>query len=244
MNAKIERKIFLDTETTGMNSYGYPYEGHNIIEIGAVEMIDRELTGNVFHTYINPQRSVDLKAFEIHKISDDFLKDKPLFSEIVDDFINFIDGTELIIHNASFDVGFINYELLKIGYNFCKISEICKITDSLSMARKIFPGKKNSLDALCDRYHIDRSIRRSHGALIDAKILAEVYKLMTGGQIHFDFSIKMKEKKYRFDKSQEESKRIGKSFVLYANSEENCSHELILDSIEKKIGRKPLWRQR
>ncbi|ADD79791.1 DNA polymerase III subunit epsilon [Candidatus Riesia pediculicola] len=245
MNVQTERKIILDTETTGMSSSGHPYEGHNIIEIGAVEMINRELTGNLFHVYINPKRSVDPKAFEIHKISDNFLKDKPTFSEIVDDFVDFIRNSELIIHNASFDVGFINHELSRIEYSFCSIKKICRITDTLKIARSLFPGKKNSLDALCDRYHIDRSKRSVHSAILDAKILSEIYKLMTGGQISFNFDHDLEKKEnflnqYYF---QRKRKRTRESLVIYANSKEQYCHEFILNTIEKKIGKKTLWRK-
>lgn len=186
MNRKDIRQIFLDTETTGMNRSGPSYKGHNIIEIGAIEMINRKLTGRKFHTYVNPKRSVDYDAFMVHGISDDFLKDKPYFYEIADKFIDFINGSELIIHNAAFDIGFIDYELSKTKINISSIKNITTITDSLLLARKIFPGKRNNLDKLCDRYHIDKSKRKLHGALLDAELLGEVYIAMTSNQMSLE----------------------------------------------------------
>lgn len=175
------RQIVLDTETTGMNQFGAHYEGHCIIEIGAVEMINRRLTGNNFHIYIKPDRPVDPDAIKVHGITDEMLADKPTFNEIAQQFIEYIQGAELLIHNASFDIGFMDYEFskLNIGLN---TSEICLITDTLQMARQMYPGKRNSLDALCDRLGIDNSKRTLHGALLDAEILADVYLTMTGGQ--------------------------------------------------------------
>ncbi|MGC7560968.1 DNA polymerase III subunit epsilon [Pasteurella sp. PK-2025] len=175
------RQIVLDTETTGMNQFGAHYEGHCIIEIGAVEMINRRLTGNNFHVYIKPDRPVDPDAIKVHGITDEMLADKPMFNEIAQQFIDYIQGAELLIHNASFDIGFMDYEFrkLKMGLN---THEICLITDTLQMARQMYPGKRNSLDALCDRLGIDNSKRTLHGALLDAEILADVYLSMTGGQ--------------------------------------------------------------
>ncbi|VEI58127.1 DNA polymerase III subunit epsilon [Pasteurella multocida] len=175
------RQIVLDTETTGMNQFGAHYEGHCIIEIGAVEMINRRLTGNNFHIYIKPDRPVDPDAIKVHGITDEMLADKPTFNEIAQQFIEYIQGAELLIHNASFDIGFMDYEFskLNIGLN---TSEICLITDTLQMARQMYPGKRNNLDALCDRLGIDNSKRTLHGALLDAEILADVYLTMTGGQ--------------------------------------------------------------
>ncbi|MXN88457.1 DNA polymerase III subunit epsilon [Pasteurella canis] len=175
------RQIVLDTETTGMNQFGAHYEGHCIIEIGAVEMINRRLTGNNFHIYIKPDRPIDPDAIKVHGITDEMLADKPTFNEIAQQFIEYIQGAELLIHNASFDIGFMDYEFskLNIGLN---TSEICLITDTLQMARQMYPGKRNSLDALCDRLGIDNSKRTLHGALLDAEILADVYLTMTGGQ--------------------------------------------------------------
>ena len=169
------RQVILDTETTGIG------EGHRIIEIGCVELIDRKLTGNHYHQYVNPQRLVDPEAFQVHGISDEFLEDKPLFSSIANDFIEFIKGSQLVIHNAPFDVGFMDREFgLLNGYP--KTIDICSVLDTLTLARSMHPGQRNSLDALCRRYGINNSHRELHGALLDSEILADVYLLMTGGQ--------------------------------------------------------------
>ena len=172
------RQIFLDTETTGLE----PSQGHRIIEIGCVEMINRRLTNNHWHHYINPDRKVDDGAFEVHGISNEFLADKPRFEELVDDFLAYIEGAELIIHNAPFDIGFLNHEIKLLNASRPLIGEICSVVDTLVMARQKHPGQKNNLDALCRRYEIDNSHRTLHGALLDSEILAEVYLLMTGGQ--------------------------------------------------------------
>ena len=176
-----DRQIVLDTETTGMNQIGAHYEGHCIIEIGAVEMINRKYTGNNFHIYIKPDRLVDPDAIKVHGITDEMLADKPDFKTIAQDFIEYIRGAELLIHNAPFDVGFMDYEFRKLGLDI-KTTDICLVTDTLQMARQMYPGKRNSLDALCDRLGIDNSKRTLHGALLDAEILADVYLAMTGGQ--------------------------------------------------------------
>ena len=173
------RQIILDTETTGLE----PAAGHRIIEIGCVELIDRKLSGQSFHVYINPEREIDEGAVEVHGLSAEFLADKPRFADIADDFLGFVDGAELIIHNAPFDVGFINHELRLLEASLAPIGERCAVVDTLLMARKKHPGQRNSLDALCKRYGIDNSQRTLHGALLDAEILAEVYLAMTGGQI-------------------------------------------------------------
>ena len=171
------RQVVLDTETTGIN----PEAGHRIIEIGCVELIDRKLTGKNFHVYLNPQRDVEEGAFKVHGISTEFLKDKPLFKDVVADLITFIKGSELIIHNAPFDTGFLNCELklIKWPHVLTHYSTVC---DTLVLARDKHPGQRNSLDALCKRYDIDNSKRQLHGALLDAEILADVYLAMTGGQ--------------------------------------------------------------
>lgn len=172
------RLIVLDTETTGLN----PQEGHRIIEIGCVELVNRRLTGKRFHTYINPERIIDDGAIEVHGITNQFLEDKPSFADIVKDFIAFIQGAELVIHNAPFDVGFINYEFSRLNNQTGTVTDYSKVFDTLAYARKKHPGQRNSLDALCKRYGIDNSHRDLHGALLDAEILADVFLLMTGGQ--------------------------------------------------------------
>ncbi|MDO9168633.1 MAG: DNA polymerase III subunit epsilon [Methylobacter sp.] len=172
------RLVVLDTETTGLN----PQEGHRIIEIGCVELVNRRLTGKRFHTYINPERIIDDGAIEVHGITNQFLEDKPSFADIVKDFIAFIQGAELVIHNAPFDVGFINYEFSRLNNQAGTVADYSKVFDTLTYARKKHPGQRNSLDALCKRYGIDNSHRDLHGALLDAEILADVFLLMTGGQ--------------------------------------------------------------
>jgi DNA polymerase-3 subunit epsilon len=171
------RLVVLDTETTGLN----PQDGHRIIEIGCVELVNRRLTGKRFHVYINPDRVIDDGAVAVHGITSQFLMDKPRFNEIAAEFIAFITGAELVIHNAPFDVGFINHEFAKLKQG--EVSKYSTVFDTLSYARKKHPGQRNSLDALCKRYNIDNSHRELHGALLDAEILAEVFLLMTGGQI-------------------------------------------------------------
>ncbi len=177
-HSRQQRQIVLDTETTGIN----PKEGHRIIEIGCVELLNRRLTHNRFHVYLNPDREIDAGAIEVHGISNEFLRDKPRFNEVVEDFMAFIADAELIIHNAPFDVGFINHELGLLGHGDHALDRHCKVFDTLAFARKKHPGARNSLDALCKRYGIDNSHRELHGALLDAEILADVYLLMTGGQ--------------------------------------------------------------
>ncbi len=240
----ITRQIVLDTETTGMNKLGkIHYEGHNIIEIGAVEVINRHLTGRHFHVYIKPTRLVDPEAFKVHGISDEFLQTKPTFSEIADKFLNFIRGSELIIHNAPFDIGFIDYELSKLERDIPPIINFCQITDTLILARKLFPGKRNNLNALSDRYHINNSKRTLHGALLDSEILAEVYMAMTGGQTTLAFSddSESDSKVYAADIKRIEQKTIELA-VIYANKEEIAAHEAKLDLIEKKSRKTSLWR--
>lgn len=172
------RQIVLDTETTGLE----PRKGHRIIEVGCVELINRRLTGNNFHFYINPQRVIDDGAIEVHGITNEFLEDKPLYEEIAKDLHSYLKGAEVIIHNAPFDVGFIDNEYQLMGAEHGKMNDWCDVTDTLVMARKMYPGQRNSLDALCKRYDINNSQRQLHGALLDAEILADVYLAMTGGQ--------------------------------------------------------------
>lgn len=178
MSKPVTRQIVLDTETTGLN----PQEGHRIIEIGCVELLNRRLTGRHFHVYINPDREIDAGAIEVHGITNEFLVDKPFFAAIAEDFINFIRGAELIIHNAPFDVGFLNHEFGRLDNQIGRVEDFSAVFDTLTFARKKHPGQRNSLDALCKRYGIDNSHRELHGALLDAEILADVYLLMTGGQ--------------------------------------------------------------
>lgn len=173
------RQIILDTETTGID----PKEGHRIIEIGCVEMINRRLTGNNFHQYLQPDREIDAEAIEVHGITNEFLADKPRFEEIAEDLLAYLNGAELIIHNAPFDIGFINNELQLTDPRSKPVTDYCSVTDTLVMARQMFPGQRASLDALCKRYEINNAHRTLHGALLDSEILADVYLAMTGGQV-------------------------------------------------------------
>jgi DNA polymerase-3 subunit epsilon len=172
------RHIILDTETTGLKVE----EGHRLIEIGCLEMIDRKLTDKRFHTYLNPLREVDAGALQVHGISNEFLNDKPLFNDVVNEFMTFIAGATVIIHNAPFDLGFLDQELTLAKSKWKKVTEHCDIIDTLQLARTLHAGQRNNLDALCKRYKIDNSKRDFHGALLDAYLLAQVYLAMTGGQ--------------------------------------------------------------
>lgn len=172
------RQVVLDTETTGLETS----QDHRIIEIGCVELVNRRLTGRHYHQYINPEREIDQGAMEVHGITNEYLADKPVFPTISAEFLEFIRGAELVIHNAPFDVGFINHELAKLD-NFEPVANHCSVIDTLVMARQRHPGQKNNLNALCKRYGVDNSQRDLHGALLDAEILADVYLLMTGGQV-------------------------------------------------------------
>ena len=172
------RQIVLDTETTGLE----PSQGHRIIEIGCVELMNRRLTGKHFHQYLNPERGIDAGAIEVHGISNEFLADKPVFADIAGEFLDYVNGAELVIHNAAFDIGFLDYELSRIEGMQTRMESICPVVDTLKIARYKHPGQHNSLDALCRRYEVDNSQRELHGALLDAEILADVYLVMTGGQ--------------------------------------------------------------
>ncbi|MFB6421842.1 MAG: DNA polymerase III subunit epsilon [Candidatus Malihini olakiniferum] len=244
MSSAITRQIVLDTETTGMNSLGIHYEGHKIIEIGAIEVINRYLTGRHYHVYIKPDRLVDPEAFFVHGISDEFLQDKPTYADIAKEFLEFICGAELIIHNATFDIGFIDYEFRILNLGIPKMETFCKVTDTLIMARKLFPGKKNSLDSLCNRYQIDKSKRTLHGALLDAEILADVYLAMTGGQISLVFGMESENQQVSIKNESFHRMKCQPSSlpIVYASEEELTIHEARLDLIAKKLG-SCLWRQ-
>ncbi|MCX7102075.1 MAG: DNA polymerase III subunit epsilon [Methylobacter sp.] len=229
------RLVVLDTETTGLN----PQEGHRIIEIGCVEVVNRRLTGRRFHTYINPERIIDVGAIEVHGITNQFLADKPVFSGIAEDFIAFIQGAELIIHNAPFDVGFINAEFSKLNNHIGAVTEYSKVFDTLAYARKKHPGQRNSLDALCKRYSIDNSHRELHGALLDAEILADVFLLMTGGQ-----SSLLDESQAESDQLKSQIKYVMKDRpalkVISCSEEELIAHQQGLEAIEKS-GVECIW---
>lgn len=242
MSTSNNRQIVLDTETTGMNMIGVHYEGHRIIEIGAVEVINRRLTGNNFHMYLKPDRLVDPEAFGVHGIADEFLADKPMFADIADEFLEYIRGAELVIHNASFDIGFMDYEFGMLKRGIGKTDTFCQVTDSLAMARKMYPGKRNSLDALCNRYEIDNSKRTLHGALLDAEILAEVFLMMTGGQTSLAFSLDSEQSSQSDgDNIQRIARPSSGLRVVSASDEEIIAHESRLDLVLKKGG-SCLWR--
>lgn len=176
-DSQARRQIVLDTETTGID----PKQGHRIIEIGCVELIDRKLTGRHYHVYLNPERLVEEEAIQIHGITNEFLQDKPVFAQIADEFVDFIRGAELVIHNAPFDVGHMDHEFARLNSDY-RVDCIADVLDTLALARKLYPGQRVSLDALCKRFDIDNSHRELHGALLDAEILADVYLWMSGGQ--------------------------------------------------------------
>lgn len=233
------RQVVLDTETTGIN----PKEGHRIIEIGCVEIVNRKLTGNHYHVYINPERIVEQEAIDVHGITNEFLADKPLFKDIVSGFIEFIKGAQLVIHNAPFDTGFMDHEFDKvIGLN-TKTDDICSVLDTLVLARQMHPGQKNNLDALCKRYGIDNSHRELHGALLDSEILADVYLMMTGGQT--DLNLGGKTNNATANQG-EQIRRLAADRkplkVIQANADELAQHEQRLDLVEEKGG-SCLWRQ-
>ncbi len=229
----MHRQIVLDIETTGMNLIDKPYIGHKIIEIGAIEIINKKITKNFLHLYINPKKKIEYQAYKIHGITNKFLNKKPIFSEISEQLINFIKKTDLIIHNANFDIGFIEYELKIINHKIKKINQICNVIDTLSIARKIFPGKKNDLNSLCQRYKINNSIRKKHGALIDAKLLANIFLNMTKKQTKINF------KKKIFN----EKKKIKNYNYIKINltKKENNKHIKYLKYIKKKF-KKCLWK--
>lgn len=226
------RQIVLDTETTGLN----PNQGHRIIEIGCIELINRKLSGNNYHVYINPQRQVEEGAVNIHGITNDFLTDKPVFSAIADGFYQFIKGAELIIHNAPFDIGFINHEFQLLESENDDVNRYCVVTDTLAMARAKHPGQRNNLDALCKRYHIDNSSRTLHGALLDAEILAEVYLAMTGGQrMLFMGSNESKGTGKRGEMYQLPSDRVALK-IIKASPEEYEKHRQMIGKLNAQAG--------
>ena len=242
MSTAITRQIVLDTETTGMNQIGAHYEGHKIIEIGAVEAINRRLTANNFHVYLKPYRLLDPVAFCVYGIADEFLLEKPTLADVADEFMDYIRGAELVIHNASFDIGFMDYEFSKLNRGIGKTETFCKITDSLALARKMFPGKRNSLDALCSRYEIDNSKRTLHGALLDAQILADVYLMMTGGQTSMAFSMEGESQQQAGEMGIQRVVRAGSQLrVVYASDEDLANYDSRLDLVQKKGG-SCLWR--
>ena len=232
------RQIVLDTETTGLEVR----QGHRLIEIACVEMIGRRPSGRHYQTYLNPDRAIDEGARQVTGIEDAFLLDKPHFIDVVDEFLAFIDGAELIIHNASFDVGFLDAELARAGEHYGRIADRCGVLDTLVMARERYPGQRNSLDALCKRLGVDNSARDLHGGLIDAQLLADVYLAMTSGQVVLDLG---------FVGAQEQGTTVTlapmvldrRPRVLRAGSEEVAAHEKRLDALDKSAGGTSVWRR-
>ena len=224
------RQIVLDTETTGLE----PTQGHRIIEIGCTELMDRRPTGNDFHVYLNPERSIDAGAEAVHGLSSDFLSSKPLFASIVEDFLEYVGDAELVIHNAPFDMGFINHELALLKPARSKLDLQCAILDTLPMARKMHPGQRNSLDALCKRYMVDNSKRDLHGALLDARLLADVYLAMTGGQETL-FGAESASQSAEDEAKFEIDAKL--KLVVQAASDDECSaHKTFLDKLSAKSG--------
>lgn len=234
------RQVVLDTETTGLD----PEQGHRIVEIGCVEIISRRITENGFHQYVNPNRAIDEGALEVHGITNEFLSDKPEFFDIVDDLIEYLRGAQVIIHNAPFDVGFLNAELGLCGGHYGRIDDFCEILDTLVLARQQHPGQRNDLDALCRRYHIDNTQRTLHGARLDAEILADVYLAMTGGQTallldNLDFSSASDSMFANASSDQ----RVRSLVVLQANAEELALHSEWVARLDKELGGRCLWHQ-
>lgn len=236
------RQIILDTETTGID----PKQGHRIIEIGCVEMLNRRFTGNNFHEYLQPDREIEAEAIKVHGITNESLADKPRFPDIAQAFMDYVQDAELIIHNAPFDIGFLNHELRLMNAPWQAMHDHCRVLDTLVMARRLFPGQKNNLDALCRRYTIDNSHRVLHGALLDSEILGDVYLMMTGGQVAL-----------QLDRSANATARTNQTLsegmmiqrlptqrkplpIIRANTDEQQAHQERVVAIQKKAGQ-CLW---
>jgi DNA polymerase-3 subunit epsilon len=238
------RQIVLDTETTGLE----PSEGHRIIEIGCVELINRRLTGNRYHQFIDPERDIEAGAIAVHGITNESLADKPKFRDVADGLLDFIKDSELIIHNAPFDVGFLNHELALIANKRAaiKIEERCAVVDTLKLARGLHPGQKNDLDSLCRRYGVDNSSRTLHGALLDAEILADVYLAMTGGQATLFEDARPGVSTANASATASEIRRYTggceKLLVLEPTAEELAAHEAWVLELEKKSGGRSFWK--
>lgn len=233
------RQIVLDTETTGLE----PSQGHRIIEIGCVELFERRPTGNNFHQYLQPDRLIDPGAIEVHGITNEFLEDKPRFSDISDDLLTYLEGAQLIIHNAPFDTGFLNHEFGLLADGQPQVEDVCTVVDTLIMARRMHPGQRNSLDALCARYEIDNTRREKHGALLDAEILADVYLAMTGGQV----SLSLDAEEEGAARAESRVRRLPEDrppvVVLRAGSDELSAHEAYLDRLDKDSEKGAVWRK-
>lgn len=231
------RQVVLDTETTGID----PAQGHRIIEIGCVEMLNRRITQRHYHQYLQPDREIDPGAMAVHGISNEFLQDKPRFADIVRDFMDFINGAELIIHNAPFDLGFINHELSLLQQGWQPVEHYCTVIDTLVMARKRHPGQKNNLDALCKRYDIDNSQRTLHGALLDSEILADLYLTMTGGQVSLLATEQQAENAQRTNAIRRLAADRPPLPVILPDAAEQAAHQATLQRIDKACGGDCVW---
>jgi DNA polymerase III subunit epsilon len=235
------RQIVLDTETTGLE----PAEGHRIIEVGCVELVNRRPTGKTFHQYLDPEREIDRAAEDVHGISNAFLADKPKFHEVAPEFLEFVQGAELVIHNAAFDVGFLDAELARLQPPGPPMAQVCGILDTLMLARQAHPGQRNSLDALCKRYNVDNSGRDLHGALLDAQLLAEVFLAMTGGQAELGLGAEVAAGGTASRRKR--ARRIARKglalVVQRASEEELTAHEAALDRLDQAAGGHCLWRR-
>ena len=228
------RRIVLDTETTGLE----PSEGHRVIEVACIELTGRRPTGRHFHRYLNPERAIDLAASEVHGLTAEDLADKPLFAAIADEFLEFVEGAELLIHNAPFDMSFLDAELDRAGRP--KVSTLCTVMDTLEMARELHPGKKNSLDALCERYMVDNSRRTLHGALLDAQLLADVWLAMTRGQETLDIALAAAA---AVDLATHEHDVALTLLVVRASEAERARHAALCENIARASGGTCLWMQ-
>ncbi|MEM9171988.1 MAG: DNA polymerase III subunit epsilon [Pseudomonadota bacterium] len=234
------RLIVLDTETTGLEPSG----GHRIIEIGCVEIDCRRVTGNTWHQFLNPERDIDAGATAVHGIRRADLVNEPKFADVADAFLQFIAGAELVIHNAPFDVGFLEHELGLMRHKRRRLTDLCKVTDSLDLARQKHPGQRNSLDALCKRYQVDNSARDLHGALLDARLLADVYLLMTGGQRALSLSARQQQLSQVDSDADHDGEPLQLTTPLRPPSvAELAEHDRLLHRIENESEKPPLWRE-
>ena len=233
----MQRQIILDTETTGLD----PKSGHRVIEIGCIELVNRKFTGEQYHIYLNPDRDSDEAALEVHGLTSEFLSDKPRFKDIYEEFLKFISGSELLIHNAEFDINFLDHEIKLLSKQLPTISDsVTKITDTLQIAREKHPGQRNSLDALVKRYEIGGYDRELHGALLDSQILGDVYLSMTGGQSNLDFSVSVTEQEVKENGSSNQLNSELNLKVIELTEEENKSHKEYLLRMKEETGTDPL----
>jgi DNA polymerase-3 subunit epsilon len=224
------RQIVLDTETTGLD----PAQGHRVIEIGCLEILNRRISGATYHVYLNPERDIDAGAVQVHGLTREFLADKPRFGDVAAEFLEFVRDAELVIHNAPFDVGFLNAELTKLQEG--PVSRYCGVVDTLKLAKQLHPGQKNNLDALCKRYAVDNSNRAFHGALLDAQLLAEVYLAMTRGQETLGIEVSPPSRS-----ASVASARRGPLKVIRANEREQAEHAAYLAGLARECGETPAW---